>query len=167
MRIYANMYLLSNCPAEYMLKWVGCVCIRPAHSLRTKGTLFDVGIVCSQFKNGEYGFHIHEVGNLAPEKNKKGQFTSGLAAKDHYDPYNTKSHQGPFGKGHVDDLPRLHFNKNGVCLQTVAANRVVPADIIGRSLIIHGGYDNYSDTPEVNGGSGGRVLGGVIKAEND
>jgi Cu-Zn family superoxide dismutase len=43
------------------------------------------------------------------------------------------------------------------------APRLKLADIKGRSLMIHAGGDNYSDTPAPLGGGGARAACGVVK----
>jgi Cu-Zn family superoxide dismutase len=43
----------------------------------------------------------------------------------------------------------------------VTAPQLKLADVRGRSLMIHEGGDNYSDTPE-NGGGAGRIACGVV-----
>ena len=105
------------------------------------------------------GFHVHDKGDCGPGL-KDGKMEAGIAAGDHYDPEGHKSHKGPEGKGHKGDLPLLKGNASAIA-QTVVAPRLKLADIKGRSLIIHEGGDNYSDSPE-NGGGKGRVACGVI-----
>jgi Cu-Zn family superoxide dismutase len=45
----------------------------------------------------------------------------------------------------------------------VLAPKLKVADLKGKSLMIHAGGDNYSDTPEVLGGGGARIACGAIK----
>jgi Cu-Zn family superoxide dismutase len=45
----------------------------------------------------------------------------------------------------------------------VLAPRIKVSDLKGRSLMIHAGGDNYSDSPQKLGGGGARVACGVIK----
>jgi Cu-Zn family superoxide dismutase len=108
---------------------------------------------------GQRGFHVHEKGDCGPAL-KDGKMTAGIAAREHYDPDNTKSHQGPKGKGHKGDLPALFATDKGIH-QTVQAPRLKLSDIAGRALIIHEAGDNYSDRPESGGGKG-RIACGVI-----
>ena len=92
----------------------------------------------------------------------EGKVVPGLAAGGHYDPENTGKHEGPFGNGHLGDLPRLVVNKQGVANIPVVAPRLKVADLKGHSLIIHAQGDNYSDIPKPLGGGGARVACGVI-----
>ena len=105
------------------------------------------------------GFHVHEKGDCGPGM-KDGKMEAGIAAGGHYDPEGHKSHKGPKGTGHKGDLPLLKGSASGI-EQTVVAPRLKLVDIKGRSLMIHEGGDNYSDSPE-NGGGKGRVACGVV-----
>jgi len=116
-------------------------------------------IAVTGLPKGQRGFHVHEKGDCGPGM-KDGKMAAGVAAGEHYDPDNTKTHKGPKGKGHKGDLPALNGTAKGIN-QTVVAPNLKLADIAGRALVIHEGGDNYSDRPE-NGGGKGRVACGVI-----
>ncbi|MDE0356227.1 MAG: superoxide dismutase [Cu-Zn] SodC [Gammaproteobacteria bacterium] len=105
--------------------------------------------------SGEHGFHMH----VNPSCGSAGQDAGG-----HYDPLNTGSHEGPNGNGHLGDLPTLSVNSSGAATTPVVAPRVSVSDLDGRSLMIHAGGDNYSDTPAPLGGGGARVACGVVPA---
>ena len=102
---------------------------------------------------GEHGFHLHENPSCG---------MAGQDAGSHYDPQNTGRHEGPYGNGHLGALPRLSVNSSGAATAPVVAPRVSVRDLDGRSLIIHAGGDNYSDTPAPLGGGGARVACGVV-----
>jgi len=106
---------------------------------------------------GKRGFHIHEYGNLEPKDGKPG----GMAGQ-HYDPMQTGKHLGPYRNGHLGDLPVLVVNRDGTANTPSVAPRLTLDDVVGRSIIIHSGGDNYSDFPVVNGGGKSRIAGGVI-----
>lgn len=116
-------------------------------------------IAVTGIPKGKRGFHVHEKGDCGPAM-KDGRMTAGVAAGEHYDPDNTKSHKGPKGKGHKGDLPALNATDKGIN-QTVQAPNLRLSDIAGRALVIHEGGDNYSDRPESGGGKG-RIACGVI-----
>lgn len=103
---------------------------------------------------GAHGFHIHE--NASCEQ-------AGMAAGAHLDPQHSDSHLGPYGKGHLGDLPLLIVNKQGVANLAMLAPRLTLAEIKNRALVIHEGGDNYSDTPKPLGGGGARIACGIIK----
>lgn len=113
---------------------------------------------------GEHGFHVHQNANCHYKINE-GKVVPGLAAGGHYDPLITDQHLGPKGSGHMGDLPFLTASETGTVDQTVVASRLTLRAVMGRSLIIHAGPDNYSDTPNPLGGGGARVGCGVIVAE--
>ncbi|MDF1757492.1 MAG: superoxide dismutase family protein [Legionellaceae bacterium] len=101
---------------------------------------------------GLHGFHIHSHANCSD---------NGMAAGGHFDPKNTKSHQGPEGNGHLGDLQALHVDKNGIANITTIAPRLKLSDLKNLTLMIHQGGDTYSDTPPLGGG-GVRIACGVI-----
>jgi len=112
---------------------------------------------------GEHGFHIHEKGDCGPGMNQ-GKPAAGFAAGGHYDPAHTKKHLGPLSTaGHRGDLPVLVVDAQGNVTQTVTAPHLTAAEIRGRSVMIHAGGDNYSDTPLPLGGGGARIACGVIE----
>lgn len=114
---------------------------------------------------GIHGFHLHENPDCSPVK-EKGKTTPAGAAGGHYDPKNAGEHKGPFdAAGHMGDLPRLHVGPNGENAQTNIAPRLKLSDFKGRALVIHGGGDNYSDSPQPLGGGGTRIACGVVAAD--
>jgi Cu-Zn family superoxide dismutase len=112
---------------------------------------------------GKHGLHIHEKGDCGPGMNQ-GNPAAGFAAGGHYDPAHTKKHLGPLSTaGHRGDLPVLVVDSRGDATETVTAPHLTVAEILGRSIMVHGGGDNYSDTPAPLGGGGARIACGVIR----
>ena len=111
---------------------------------------------------GLHGFHVHANPSCAPAE-KDGKSVPALAAGGHLDPAATNKHGEPWGDGHLGDLPALYVAPDGTATQPVLGPRLKPADIAGRSLMIHAGGDNHSDHPMPLGGGGARVVCGVIK----
>lgn len=101
---------------------------------------------------GPHGFHIHVNPSCA---------NGGMAAGGHYDPQNTGHHLGPYGTGHLGDLPVISIDAKGNATVPVVAPRLTVKDILGHSLMIHQGSDTYTDQPELGGG-GMRMVCGVI-----
>ena len=67
-------------------------------------------------------------------------------------------------QGHLGDLPVLDVAPDGTATQTLTAPRIKSIDVLkGRSLIIHIGGDNYSDSPSLLGGGGGRLACGLVE----
>jgi Cu-Zn family superoxide dismutase len=111
---------------------------------------------------GIHGFHVHQNADCGPAM-KDGKQVAGLAAGGHYDPAATGKHEGPYAQGHVGDLPALYVGADGMANTPVLAPRLKTADVMGRSLMIHVGGDNYSDVPAALGGGGARAACGIIK----
>jgi superoxide dismutase, Cu-Zn family len=111
---------------------------------------------------GMHGFHVHENADCGPAV-KDGKKIPGEAAGGHYDPEKTGRHSGPYGKGHLGDLPALYVSGEGKASIPVLAPRLKVSDLKGRSLMIHGGGDNYTDQPKLGGG-GNRIACGVVKS---
>ncbi|MCX7115814.1 MAG: superoxide dismutase family protein [Gammaproteobacteria bacterium] len=101
---------------------------------------------------GLHGFHIHQHPDCGD---------NGMNAGGHFDPKSTNSHQGPYGEGHLGDLPILATNGTGEANTPMLAPRLTTQDIQGHAIMIHGGGDNYSDTPPLGGG-GARIGCGKI-----
>ena len=101
---------------------------------------------------GLHGFHIHQHPDCGDH---------GMSAGGHFDPSTTNSHQGPYGEGHLGDLPVLATNTNGEANIRLLAPRLTTQNIKGHAIMIHAGGDNYSDTPPLGGG-GARIGCGKI-----
>ena len=115
----------------------------------------------SELTPGLHGFHVHENPDCSPGE-RDGQIVPGLGAGGHYDPENTGRHEGPYGNGHLGDLPPLYVDEDGNATVPVLAPRLEVEDLIGRSLMLHQGGDNFSDMPLPLGGGGARVACGVV-----
>lgn len=111
---------------------------------------------------GLHGFHVHQNPDCGPGV-KGGKKVPGLAAGGHYDPAGAGKHEGPYGNGHLGDLPTLYVDADGNANHPVLTPRVKISDLKGRSLMIHAGGDNYSDNPKKLGGGGARMACGVVK----
>ncbi|MBR1533231.1 MAG: superoxide dismutase family protein [Ruminococcus sp.] len=98
-------------------------------------------------ETGFYGFHIHE-----------GDSCNGKGFPDAKGHYNPKDHPHP---SHAGDLPPLLSNHGNAYL-SVKTDRFRLRDIIGRTVIIHGGTDDFRTQP--SGDAGEKIACGVIKA---
>jgi Cu-Zn family superoxide dismutase len=110
---------------------------------------------------GIHGFHVHQNPDCAP-KEQDGKQVPALAAGGHYDPAKTGRHEGPYGNGHLGDLPAIFVTQDGTATYPVLAPRLKLSDLKGRSLMIHAGGDNHADHPQKLGGGGARIACGVI-----
>jgi len=113
---------------------------------------------------GIHGFHVHENPDCEAAMSEE-KMIPGLAAGGHFDPMVTGSHEGPYGAGHLGDLPVLIVDEQGRATLPLLAPRPRLAEIRDRSLVIHAGGDNYSDAPKLLGGGGRRIACGIIPAE--
>ncbi|PQA74379.1 superoxide dismutase family protein [Brucella oryzae] len=112
---------------------------------------------------GDHGFHVHENASCAPGQ-QDGKPVPALAAGGHYDPGHTGHHMGPYGNGHLGDLPVLKVNERGGATESVIAPHLKSLnEVKNHALMIHVGGDNYSDNPKPLGGGGARFACGVIK----
>ena len=111
---------------------------------------------------GIHGFHVHANADCGPAL-KDGKQVPGLAAAGHLDPSGTGRHEGPYGSGHLGDLPPLYVAADGTSTTPVLAPRLKVADVRYRSLMIHAGGDNFSDHPEKLGGGGPRLACGIVR----
>jgi len=110
---------------------------------------------------GVHGFHVHQNPDCGPAE-KNGKIVPGLAAGGHFDPSGSGVHEGPYGNGHLGDLPPLFVTEDGAAQTSVLAPRLKTEDVKGRSLMIHMKGDNFSDDPKPLGGGGPRLACGVI-----
>lgn len=112
---------------------------------------------------GLHGFHVHVNPACGPAE-KEGNMVPGLAAGGHFDPAETGVHEGPYGDGHLGDLPPLYVDAEGNANTPILAPRLTVATIANRSLMVHMHGDNFSDDPAPLGGGGSRLACGVISA---
>ena len=101
--------------------------------------------------NSVFGFHIHEGSNC--EGNVEDPFAE---VGKHYNPGNC------LHPAHAGDLPPLFSNK-GYAIQMFLTDRFTVEQIIGRTIIIHSGPDDFSSQPAGNAGrkiACGRIVQG-------
>jgi len=117
----------------------------------------------SGLPSGIHGFHVHQNPSCDPV-NKDGKMEPAMAAGGHWDPEKTGKHEGPYGDGHLGDLPALYVNAEGRADYPVLAPRIKTlAEVRGHALMVHVGGDNHSDHPAPLGGGGVRMACGVIQ----
>ncbi|WP_089528659.1 superoxide dismutase family protein [Pantoea ananatis] len=113
-------------------------------------------------KPGIHGFHVHAKGSCEPGESE-GKTVAAGAAGGHLDPDNTGKHLGPYGEGHLGDLPALYVDDQGKASYPVLAPRIKNlSEIKGKALMVHVGGDNHADHPKPLGGGGARFACGVI-----
>ena len=109
--------------------------------------------------NSEHGFHIHDKGDCSA--------ADASSAGGHYNPTGVAHGRAGIPPHHAGDLPSLTADSNGAVHADVLVDGVTlapgPTSIIGRSLVVHGGRDDFTSQPA--GNSGARVACGVISAK--
>ena len=116
----------------------------------------------SQIPAGIHGFHIHENPSCQNKKMDDGKIIIFGNAGGHFDPQKTGKHLGPYGNGHLGDLPAFILPEDLRNSLPILAPRLTANDILGHSIIIHEQADNYSDFPKKLGGGGKRISCGII-----
>lgn len=91
-----------------------------------------------------FGMHIHQYGNCTPPFDKTG---------DHYNP------AGKEHPSHAGDLPPLLSN-HGYAYMTFYDERFTIGELKGKSIVIHGGRDDFTSQP--SGHSGDKIGCGEI-----
>ena len=94
-----------------------------------------------------FGFHIHEGGACTPPDFED--------AGGHFNP------DGCDHPYHAGDLPPL-FGCRGEAFLAVLTDRFSIPEIIGRTVVIHGGPDDFASQPA--GHSGAKIACGVIRS---
>jgi Cu-Zn family superoxide dismutase len=99
--------------------------------------------------NGEFGFHIHEVGDCSSG--------DGMSTKGHFNPYGRPHGHHATAERHAGDMPSLKSDGNGNATMTVDLDIITvtsgPASIIGRGLVVHVQPDDYKTQPTGNAGA--------------
>jgi len=101
---------------------------------------------------GLHGFHLHQHANCSDKA---------MAAGGHFDPKHMGTHQGPYGNGHLGDLPVLYVDAKGDAHIPVLAPRLKTTDLKALSVMIHAKGDNYADEPPLGGGEARIACGGI------
>jgi len=105
---------------------------------------------------GKHGFHIHEHGDCSAE--------DASTAGGHFNPTNSKHGNYDSPERHVGDLGNIEANTQGVALYD-RVDKVIKLSgdysIIGRSVVVHTGEDDFVTQP--TGNSGARAACGVIR----
>lgn len=123
-----------------------------------RGTVRVAGIV-EGLTPGKHGFHIHTNGNCdSPDA---------MSAAGHFNPYGTR-HGSPLSREHhPGDLGNIEAGTDGRAEISMEVEGVTVAlmgtqSIVGRSVIVHAGPDDFSDPA---GNSGARVACGHIEQD--
>lgn len=120
------------------------------------GLLPDAGL-----EPGEYGFHVHQVGQCTPTFD---------AAGDHFNPTDMQHGLLDLDGPHAGDLPNVVITKGGTTtyvvntrLMTLGEGERSIFDGDGSAVVLHAQADDYLTDP--SGTSGDRIACGVIQEE--
>ncbi len=95
-----------------------------------------------------FAFHLHD--GTSCDMNGKEAFSE---TKGHYDPENCPH---PY---HAGDMPPL-FGVNGFAFSAFMTDRFRVRDILGKTVVIHAGSDDFSTQPAGNAGE--KIACGVV-----
>lgn len=98
---------------------------------------------------GFHGFHIHEGGQCSGTAEDPFA-NAGL----HYNPSNMEH------PGHAGDLPPL-LSDGGTAFLAFVTGRFTPAEVVGKTMVIHEKADDFVSQP--SGNSGKKIACGEIK----
>ncbi|KAK9765683.1 copper chaperone [Basidiobolus ranarum] len=114
-----------------------------------------IDITVNNLPPGEHGVHIHEYGDVSEGPKSTG---------DHFNP--TNETHGDHEKGHVGDLGNITVDENGWGDMIIESTRVKVWDIIGRSVVISNGKDDFgkgtNQQSAIDGNSGLGLICGII-----
>ena len=109
---------------------------------------------------GEYGIHIHEMGDITPDFEAAGEHFNPTTAQHGF-----SNPEGP----HAGDLENITINQDGTSTYTTRTDRITLSrgersilDSDGSALVIHSMADDYETDP--SGESGDRLVAGVIES---
>lgn len=104
----------------------------------------------SECKNDIFALHLHEG------KQCSGNATDPFAnAMTHYNPNNCEH------PNHAGDFPPL-FGNNGYALSIFVTDRFAVQEVVGKTVIIHGGVDDFVSQPA--GNAGAKIACGVLES---
>lgn len=120
----------------------------PYGGVLVEAEIFGLPNVAVQGSSNFYALHIHEFGNCSNSFKDTG---------GHYNP------GGQPHPSHAGDMIPL-LGSQGYAWMTFYDKRFTIDDILGRSVIIHAGPDDFTAQP--SGNSGEKIGCGVIRMEN-
>jgi Cu-Zn family superoxide dismutase len=104
---------------------------------------------------GKHGFHIHEFGDCSSPDGMSAGGHYNPEGKQHGAPMDMMRHEGDMGNIEADHAGKAHLEYVDKMLSFDG-----PHSILGRSVILHKGEDDFKTQP--TGNSGARIACGVI-----
>lgn len=119
----------------------------PHGGVLVEAEIFGLPNIDEMHSSDFYALHIHENGDCSADFTKTG---------DHYNPTNQ------LHSNHTGDLIPLMGNQGYAWISFYDKRFTVP-EIVGRSVVIHGGKDDFTSQP--SGNAGKKIACGVIVVE--
>lgn len=119
----------------------------PYQGILVEAEFFNLPDVQFPGSSNYYAMHIHEYGNCSDDFSKTGE---------HF------SFPGQMHPFHAGDFPSLLANQ-GYAWTAFYDKRFTIKEILGRSVVIHAGMDDFHSQP--SGNSGAKIACGVIRSE--
>ena len=110
--------------------------------------VYGLPVAVSPCKGRIFAFHIHSGATCTGNQNDAFADT-----KSHYNPGGCEH---PY---HAGDLPPLWGN-DGYAVQIFLTDRFSVSEIIGKTVVIHGGLDDFTTQP--SGNAGAKIACGII-----
>lgn len=123
--------------------------VQMANGVLVTAEMFGLPYNADKCRNGIFAFHIHLGGSCTGNGEDPFANTDG-----HYNPNNCPH---PY---HAGDLPPLFGNK-GYAYMSVFTDRFTVREIIGRTVVVHANYGDFSTQPA--GNAGAKIACGLIR----
>ena len=129
-------------------------------SFTQNGNMVEIHGEVTGLEPGNHGFHVHEKGDLSDTE--EGKSTGG-----HFNPTDQPHGKMTDTERHVGDLGNIEANEEGIATinkQDSVISLVGQNSIVGRSIVIHAGADQFT---QPTGDAGARVAFGLIEKQSD
>lgn len=133
-------------PANPQISGLVSFYVTPYGGTLVEAEFFGLPDIAVQNSTDYYAMHIHENGDCSDSFRQTG---------GHYNP---AARPHPF---HAGDLLPLLANQ-GYAWLSFYDKRILPGELIGRSVVVHAGRDDFTSQPA--GNAGDKIACGVIRA---
>jgi superoxide dismutase, Cu-Zn family len=125
-----------------------------------KGSQVTLKVTVEGAPAGTHALHVHEKGDCSAQ--------DGSSAGGHFNPTSEAHGQWGHPPHHLGDIGNIEVGADGKGTLTLTTDKWsigtgLANDVVGRSVILHAGVDDFKTQP--TGNAGGRIGCGVIKAD--
>jgi Cu-Zn family superoxide dismutase len=129
-------------------------------SFSEKGKEVTLVVEVANASPGEHAVHIHETGDCSSP--------DGKSAGGHWNPMTDQHGKWEMEHHHLGDIGNMNVGADGkgtikLTTDKWALGSGAPNDPVGKSIVVHGGVDDFKTQP--TGNAGNRIACGVITAE--